>query len=80
MDEVAGKVETLVVRSCGLDEGVFRLDAPLRGYGLDSVRAVDLVVSLEEAFGISISDLEAAGMVTGRDVVDLVRRRRAVLP
>lgn len=76
MDDIAATVEVLVVQACGLEEGVFRLEAPLRGYGLDSVRAVDLVVSLEEAFGIAISDLEAARAVTGRDVVELVRRRR----
>lgn len=43
-------------------------DAPLMDYGLDSVRAIDLIVEMESLFGVQISDEQAASMRTLRDV------------
>ncbi|WP_314219532.1 acyl carrier protein [Streptomyces zaehneri] len=47
-------------------------DVPLVDYGLDSVRSIDLVVEMENRFGVPISDEQAASMLTLRDVVDQV--------
>ncbi|SDI12595.1 acyl carrier protein [Actinokineospora alba] len=47
-------------------------DRRLVDYGLDSVRSVDLIVELEDEFGVSISDEQAGSMGTLRDVVATV--------
>ncbi|WP_406230841.1 acyl carrier protein [Nocardia sp. NBC_01009] len=48
------------------------IDTPLLDYGLDSVRSAELVIDLERAFGIEISDEEAATLHTVRAVIDCV--------
>jgi acyl carrier protein len=47
-------------------------DAPLVDYGLDSVRSISLVVEMESAFGVQISDEQATAMRTLREVVGQV--------
>ena len=44
--------------------------------GLDSV---ELIIAWEEAFGITITDEEAARILTPRDVIELIAARRADL-
>ncbi|MBF6073059.1 acyl carrier protein [Nocardia beijingensis] len=48
------------------------MDIPLLDYGLDSIRSVEVVVELEQRFGIAISDEEAATLYTARDVAEHV--------
>lgn len=70
MDDTAAVVRRLVAETCGIDAREVRDDGLLLEYGLDSVRAMDLVISLEEAFGIQVRDEDAATM---RHVADVVR-------
>jgi acyl carrier protein len=42
--------------------------------GIDSPRALELLVELEEALGVEISDEEASGMDTVRDVLTYAER------
>lgn len=42
--------------------------------GIDSPRALELLLELEEAFGVEISDQEAAGMDTVGDVLTYAER------
>jgi len=46
------------------------------GYGLDSLRMVDLVVALEDAFTVSINETDPAlaSVATVRDLADYVDR------
>ncbi|MEV7807455.1 acyl carrier protein [Microbispora sp. NPDC088329] len=53
-------------------------DAPLVDYGLDSVRAIELVVEMESLFDIHISDEQAASMLTLRDAVAQITASLAV--
>ncbi|MEU3066245.1 acyl carrier protein [Streptomyces sp. NPDC007027] len=55
-------------------------DVPLVDYGLDSVRSIDLVIEMENAFGIRISDEQAASMLTLREAVDHVTASLMVRP
>lgn len=47
-------------------------ETPLVDYGLDSLRAAEIVIDLEQMFGIEISDEDAAQMHTVQQVVDAV--------
>ncbi|MFE7802005.1 acyl carrier protein [Nocardia sp. NPDC057440] len=56
----------------GLQVAEIEIDTPLLDYGLDSVRSAELVIDLERAFGIEISDEEASTLHTARAVIDCV--------
>lgn len=44
--------------------------------GLDSLEDVELIMELEEEFGVAIPDDEAAGFRTVADVIEYLRRRQ----
>ena len=50
---------------------------PLVEYGLDSVRAMDMVVGVEDQFNIEIDDMEIADLKTLNDVIALVEHKLA---
>lgn len=76
MSETAHKVRQLVAEVCAVDPNAIQLQTSLIQYGLDSARAIDLVVALEDAFGVRISDEAAAKMKTLEDIVTFVEGRR----
>ena len=47
-------------------------DTPLVDYGMDSVRSVNLIVELETLFHVEVSDEEAAGLGTVREIAEHV--------
>ena len=64
---------------CAVDRSVIKPEGKLVGFGLDSVRLLDLIVAVEESFGISIneSDPELARVETVADLIALIERRQA---
>lgn len=68
--DVGEKVDEMFRRT--LQAPSIDLDRPLVEYGLDSVRSTELVVELEVAFRVEISDEEAAQLMTARAVIDHV--------
>jgi acyl carrier protein len=74
---VTADVKRLLAETCALDPASIRDDGRLIEYGLDSVRAMDFIIALEEAFGISVPDEEAARLRTVADVAAYVERRKA---
>lgn len=52
-----------------------RPDARFIDFGIDSVRAMDLVIELEQTFGIEIDDRDLAELETLRDVAAYVERK-----
>ena len=60
-DELLVRVKAVVIDRLALDIAADRLDPAARladAYGVDSVRLFDLVVGLEEDFGVSFEDWE----------------------
>lgn len=79
----AEKVKNIVVEQLGVDEDEVTLDANLLDdLGADSLDSVELVMALEEEFGIEISDDEWEGpqgdflIKTVGDAIALVERKR----
>jgi acyl carrier protein len=68
-------VRQLLAEVCAVDPASVQPDAALIDYGLDSARAIDLIVGLEEAFTIRIPDDAVAKMKTLRDIVTYVEAR-----
>lgn len=71
------RIRRHVARICAVDPSTIRSDGKLVGYGLDSIRAMELILTLEEQLDIEIAehDPALARVETLRDLVQLVRRR-----
>ena len=68
-------IKRLVAEVCAIDVATLKTDRPLLEYGLDSARAMDLLVGLENEFDIRIPDADAAHLRTIDDVVAYVRKQ-----
>lgn len=72
-DEIIGKVKAVIVDQLNVDENDVSIDASfVDDLGADSLDIVELVMALEEAFGISIPDEEAENIKTVADAVDYI--------
>lgn len=71
-------IKELIADVCAVDAGEVRDEGKLLGYGLDSVRVIDLLLAIEEELGVEISetDPELAGVQTVADLAAFVERRR----
>jgi len=49
------RLKAMLVRDFELDPGVLKPDATLEGLEIDSLRLIEILFSIEEAFGITVS-------------------------
>jgi acyl carrier protein len=72
-DELYEKVKAVIVDQLGVDEGDINEDAAfVDDLGADSLDIVELVMALEEEFGVSIPDEQAEKIKTVGDAVDFI--------
>lgn len=76
-----GVLETIrlrVAELCAVEPSAVQDDGKLVGYGLDSLRAMELILTLEEEFGVELPehDPELGRVETPRQLADLVARRQ----
>jgi acyl carrier protein len=69
---------TAIIKSLGGDPEAIRPDVPIRDLGLDSLKTMELVLALEETFGIQIPDEDLTGETLGTPgtILDLIERLR----
>jgi len=71
------KVKEIIVNTLSCDEAKVELGASLtEDLGADSLDAVELNMSLEEAFEISIPDEELANFKTVQDIVTYIENNK----
>jgi acyl carrier protein len=81
--ELAPKVKELIVRRLKLDVDPTTIDdaAPLfgEGLGLDSIDALELVLGLEQEFGIKVEDEEVGvkAFASVNALVDFVEQKKS---
>jgi acyl carrier protein len=74
-DEIAAKVERIIVEQLGLDESAVRESARFtQDLRLNSNDVVELILAWEEAFNIEISDDEASKLVKVNDAINCVKK------
>jgi len=74
MADIFDKVKEIVVDKLGVDESAVKEDASfIEDLGADSLDIVDLVMALEEEFGIDIPDDEAQNIKSVKDVIEYVK-------
>jgi acyl carrier protein len=72
-DELLEKVKAVIVEQLGADEDDVTEDAAfVDDLGADSLDIVELVMALEEEFGVSIPDEQAEKIKTVGDAVDFI--------
>jgi acyl carrier protein len=75
-EEVLEQVKSILVETLSVDEDKVTPEARFQeDLETDSLDLVDLVMTMEDKFGIKISDEEAAGIKTVGDAVDFVMGR-----
>jgi acyl carrier protein len=72
-NELVGRIRSLVAEQLGVDIAEITPDASIfDDLGADSLDVVELVMSLEDAFGIEVPDDEVEGMRTIGDIQQFV--------
>jgi acyl carrier protein len=59
-----------------LNVGTLELSSSLKDLDADSLDAVELVMAIEDAFGIEISDDEAQQVVSVQSAIDLIKSKQ----
>lgn len=67
------KVRAIIANELNIDESKITMDSTLNeDLGADSLDAVELIMALEDEFGVQVSDEDAQGIHTVGDIVKLV--------
>ena len=69
------KVKAIIVSELGVDEAKVTLDATLtEDLGADSLDAVELIMAIEDEFGIEINDEAAQQISKVSDIVNYIEK------
>ncbi|MHB1016367.1 MAG: acyl carrier protein [Coriobacteriia bacterium] len=72
-EEIFAKVKDVIIDQLSVDEGDVSLEASFfDDLGADSLDIVELVMALEDSFGVSIPDEEAESIKTVGDAVEFI--------
>jgi len=78
MSEVATKVKEIIMEKLGTSEDKITPEASFRNdLGADSLSTVELMMELEEVFGVDIEDEEAEKILTVKDAVAYIEKKLA---
>lgn len=74
MASIEDKVKHIIVEQLGVDEGEVKEEASfVDDLGADSLDVVELVMALEEEFGLEISDEDAEKIGTVKQATDYIK-------
>lgn len=72
-EEIFDKLKELVVDQLGVDDEEVTMEATMQDdLGADSLDLVDLVMSVEEEFGVKVADEDLENIKTVGDIVDYI--------
>ncbi len=72
--EVEEKVKKIIAAQIGINEEEIRHEASfIKDLGADSLDIVELVMTLEDEYGIEISDEEAEKIQTVQEAIDYIK-------
>lgn len=76
-DELFQKVRSIIAQQLGAEESEITEDSHfIEDLGADSLDTVELVMALEEEFGIEISDEDAEKIQTVGDVIKYIKEHQ----
>ena len=75
-EEIFDKLKELVVDQLGVQEDEVTMEASMQDdLGADSLDLVDLVMSVEEEFGVKVADEDLENIKTVGDIVNYIEDR-----
>ena len=75
-EEIFDKLKELVVDQLGVEEDEVAMEASMQDdLGADSLDLVDLVMSVEEEFGVKVADEDLENIKTVGDIVNYIEDR-----
>ena len=75
-EEIFDKLKELVVDQLGVEEDEVTMEASMQDdLGADSLDLVDLVLSVEEEFGVKVADEDLENIKTVGDIVNYIEDR-----
>ncbi len=75
--EILEKVKEMVASQLGKSESEITLDASfIEDLGADSLDLVELIMSMEDEYGLEISDEDAETIVTVKDAVKFIMEKK----
>ena len=75
-EEIFDKLKELVVDQLGVEEDELTMEASMQDdLGADSLDLVDLVMSVEEEFGVKVADEDLENIKTVGDIVNYIEDR-----
>lgn len=75
MSTVFEKIRAIVVEQLGVDEEEVTMETTFESLNADSLDVVELVMALEEEFGLEIPDEDAEKLVTVKAAVEYVTQK-----
>ena len=75
-EEIFDKLKELVVDQLGVEEDEVTMEATMQDdLGADSLDLVDLVMSVEEEFGVKVADEDLENIKTVGDIANYIEER-----
>jgi acyl carrier protein len=76
MADVDGKVKKIIAEQLGVPESDVKAEASfVNDLGADSLDTVELVMALEEEFGVEIPDEDAEKIATVQNAIDYIKAK-----
>lgn len=70
-------LKSLISSDLGVDEDAIDMDSRLvEDLGADSLDAVELIMSIEDAFEIEVADSDADSLKTVKDIIDYIENHK----
>lgn len=77
-NDIFEKLKAIAVNQIGIDESKVKPESDIiKDLGLDSLDIVDMLMYVEEEFGVTIDDGDVAEMKTVADVVKFIESAKA---
>lgn len=77
VEEIQEKVKKIIAEKLSVDLSEVKPEASfVDDLGADSLDLVELIMSMEEEFGVEISDEDAEKILTVQDAMDYIARRK----
>ncbi len=75
MDDIELKVTKIIAEYLNVKEDSFSHHDKFSDLGADSLDAVELIMAVEDAFGVEVTDEETQLLITTNAVVELLRSK-----
>jgi acyl carrier protein len=79
-DSVLDAVRAMVARAAGMNVADIDADGLLLAYGIDSIRAVDLLDEASAAFGVELTEKDLARFYRVKDIALCIGEKRQDMP